>query len=87
MKRETLDSYMEANHYGISSETDEYAYISDKDGDVVAMYWKKNSVLEEFERAFNPTKWTAKTWSDCGKGAVCIGCVLACSWVILTIFG
>ncbi len=46
---EQLDAFIEANGYGISSENELNAFISNANGEVVAIYWKRDSYIETLD--------------------------------------
>lgn len=72
MTNEQFDAYLERTGNGISSENGNVAFVSDRKGNVVAMFWRgAKSYLETLEEpikeekdVLNPRTWSREQWKD-----------------------
>lgn len=93
MTQQQLDTYLETNGYGISSENGNVSYISDKKGDIIAMFWKgKESYLETleevvYEDAMDPTTWNRSQYKNAGCSAALGFVAFALMMIVIAIFG
>lgn len=94
MTQQQLDAYLEANGYSISSENGNVSYISDKKGNVKAMFWKGDKsyleTLEDevvYEDAMDPTTWNHSQYQNAGCSAALGFITLALMMIVIAIFG
>lgn len=76
MTQQQFNSYLERTGYGVSSETDLNAYVSNKEGQVIAIYWKEAQYIELLEEPLG----NEGEWKDT---LVSLGYTLGCVVVIL----
>lgn len=95
MTQQQFDAYVESNGYGISSENGNVAYVSDKDGNVVAMFWRgvksyletlEEPIQEEEKDPLNPMTWDASQWKDAVIGCCLSVFIFAFYYLVVTIF-
>ncbi len=92
MTQEQFDAYLDQTGYGIASENENVAYLSDKTGDIVAMYWRgKVSYLETLDKPIvkevfdyfhqEPSEVTPKELFI--GGTLCVA-VMIISWIFMS---
>lgn len=99
MTQQQLDAYLESTGYGISSDDERVAYISNFKGDVVAMYWRgrceEHSYLETLEEpiqeqqesdALNLLTWNSEQWHDALLGVAVTAFILAWCLFVIAVF-
>lgn len=88
MTEKQLEVYTKSNGYGITSENETLDHITDKEGMVVALYWKDRACLEELDDEsifYQPVKGVIK---DAVIGSVLFTLsALLVSTLIIWIFG
>ena len=92
MTQQQIDAYMEKNGYGISSENGNVAYISDKNGNVVAMFWRgKENYLETLDEPVRNEEVDIDSQADALIDAIKSGALavtgMTLAWVMICIFG
>lgn len=95
MTQQQFDAYLEMTGNGISSDNGTVAYISNINGDVVAMFLRgETSYLETLDEPLieekdplNPLTWDASQWKDGIIGFFFSVAVFALAYIVIYIFG